>query len=218
MESRAITIKSKTNGMVKIDIIPGHFATNHSHVNYYIDMTSIKTSYRMAREAAGELAKFYAHSTPVDTIICLEGTEIVGAFLAENLGRHGNGINSGSDIRVITPETNYNNQLIFRDNLQAEIRNKQVLMLISSASTGKTINRSVECLSYYGGHVAGICSIFSAIASFGGITVNSVFTVDDITDNDCPEYKTMTPAECSMCASNQNVDAIINTFGYSKIV
>ncbi len=48
MENRTIKIKSKTNNNVRINIIPGHFATNHSHVNYYIDMTSLKTSYRMA--------------------------------------------------------------------------------------------------------------------------------------------------------------------------
>ena len=87
MENRTIKIKSKTNNNVRINIIPGHFATNHSHVNYYIDMTSLKTSYRMARDAAGELAMAYAHTTHIDTIICLEGTETVGAFLAEKLAR-----------------------------------------------------------------------------------------------------------------------------------
>ena len=212
MENRAIKVKSKNNNKVKINVIPGHFATNHSHVNYFIDMTSVKTSYRMAREAAGEIAKSYAHSTHIDTIVCLEGTEMIGAFLAETLGHHGNGINSGNDIRVITPEANMNNQLIFRDNIQEKITDKQILLLIASVSTGKTINRSVECLKYYGGNLAGIASIFSAINEYNTIPVCSVFHIDDM-----PEYQTKLPNECEMCKNGRKVDAIINSFGYSKI-
>lgn len=212
MENRAIKVKSKNNNKVKINVIPGHFATNHSHVNYFIDMTSVKTSYRMAREAAGEIAKSYAHSTHIDTIVCLEGTEMIGAFLAETLGHHGNGINSGNDIRVITPEANMNNQLIFRDNIQEKITDKQILLLIASVSTGKTINRSVECLKYYGGNLAGIASIFSAINEYNNLPVCSVFHIDDM-----PEYQTKLPNECEMCKNGRKVDAIINSFGYSKI-
>ena len=40
METRILEIKSKSNSKIKIGVIPGHFATNHSHVNYYIDMTN----------------------------------------------------------------------------------------------------------------------------------------------------------------------------------
>ena len=217
MENRTIKIKSKTNNNVRINIIPGHFATNHSHVNYYIDMTSLKTSYRMARDAAGELAMAYAHTTHIDTIICLEGTETVGAFLAEKLGHHGSGINEGNDIRVITPESNANNQLIFRDNIQNKIRDKQVLLLIASASTGKTINRSDECLSYYGGQLAGIAAIFSAIDEYNGIKIASVFDESNIVDNDIVPYVTLSPGECTMCKNGDKVDAIINSYGYSKL-
>lgn len=39
MESREIMVKSKKNKKIEIGIIPGHFATNHSHINYYINMT-----------------------------------------------------------------------------------------------------------------------------------------------------------------------------------
>ena len=56
MEDRMQTIECRTNSKVSIGVIPGHYATNHSHVNYYVDMTSIKTSMKMANEAAKELA------------------------------------------------------------------------------------------------------------------------------------------------------------------
>lgn len=84
MENRIQTIESPNNRRIKIGIIPGHFATNHSHVNYYVDLTSIKTGHKMAKEAAAELAASYM-TTYIDTIICLEGTEMLGAFLAESM-------------------------------------------------------------------------------------------------------------------------------------
>ncbi len=212
MENRKIEVTAKSNKSVKLGLIPGHFATNHSHVNYFVDMTTIKTQYRAARETARELAKAYAHSKQIDAIICLEGTEMIGAFLARDLCEHGSGMNSGTDIAVITPETNMNNQMIFRDNIQKKIYNKEILLLMASVSTGKTINRSIDCLQYYSGNLVGISAIFSAIDTYGNIPVNAAFTSKDL-----PEYITAAPTECELCKSGKKVDAIVNSFGYSKI-
>jgi len=162
MEGRAKTIESRKNRKIKISVIPGHFATNHSHINNYIDMTKIKTSHMMAKDAASQIASTYS-STPIDTIICMEGTEMLGAFLAESLAS--GGINQGEDVAVITPELNSTGQLIFRDNIQKMIWGKRVLLLISSVSTGKTINRALECLNYYSGELVAIASIFSAFVT-----------------------------------------------------
>ena len=41
MNSRAIDLRAKKNKRIGIKIIPGHFSTSHSHVNYYIDMTAV---------------------------------------------------------------------------------------------------------------------------------------------------------------------------------
>lgn len=213
METRRIEIASSANKRIKIDVIPGHFATNHSHVNYYVDLTGVKTNHRIAGETAVELAKEYISNTYVDTIICLEGTEVLGAFLARELARQGHSsINSGKDICVITPETNANGQILFRDNLQKAIFGKQIILLISSASTGKSIKRFVQCLKYYNGQLAGISSIFSAIDEYEGIKVNTIFTSHDV-----PDYETISLEDCDMCKSGQKIDAIINTYGYSKI-
>lgn len=209
MESRKQEIHAIKDKNVKISIIPGHFATNHSHVNYCIDMTQIKTQHKMAKRGAKVLASMFS-STHIDTIVCLEGTEILGAFLAQVLSE--NGINSGSDIFVLTPELNANNQMIFRDNTQCNIWGKQVLLLISSVSTGKTINRLTECIQYYTGHLAGIASIFSAKESYNGADINCIFT-----DSELPGYNTYFTSECPMCKSGQKVDALVNSYGYSKI-
>lgn len=209
MENRLQEITSRKNRNIKIGVIPGHFATNHSHVNYYVDMTSIKTSSQMAKAAAEELASGYS-STHIETIICLEGTEVIGAFLARELSNAG--INSGSDIKVVTPELNANNQLIFRDNTQKLIWGKQVVVLISSASTGKTISRTVDCLKYYNGQLAGIAAIFSAIDRSHDVEVHSIFTPGDL-----PKYENYSADSCPMCKNGVKVDALINSYGYSKL-
>ncbi|MCC8068341.1 MAG: orotate phosphoribosyltransferase [Ruminococcus sp.] len=205
------TIRSSVNHHIKIGVLAGHFATNHSHVSHYIDMTTIKTKCNVARDVAGELASKY-YDTDIDTIICLEGTQMVGAFLAERLSAHGSGMNQGKNISVITPELNSNNQMIFRDNVQRNIFNRKIMLLISSASSGKTINRSVECLAYYNGQLAGICALFSAIDKYNGMPIKAMFTYKDI-----PDYFTSPAIDCPLCKANQRVDAVITSFGYSKI-
>lgn len=197
--------------MLKLGLIAGHFATNHSHINTYLDMTTIKTQYRSAREAAHELAKHY-QSKEVNTILCFEGTEVIGAFLAHELYSQAGTFNAGQNISVITPETNINNQMIFRDNLQKYVYNQHILLLMSSVSTGKSIARSVDCLTYYSGRLTGIAAIFSALPEYSGVPIDSVFTTEDI-----PNYQTALPAQCPLCQKGVKVDAIVNSFGYSKI-
>lgn len=212
MEKRSIQISSRADNRVAINIIPGHFATNHSHINYYIDMTSVKCQMRTAREAGMLMAGEY-HTTPIDTIICMDGCEIIGSFLARELTKTGAvSMNSGNDISLVTPEFNSNGQIIFRDNIQRMIWNKNVLLLIASATTGKTINRSLECIKYYGGKIAGISAIFSAIDEQQGIPVHALFTVEDI-----PDYHSYSFTECPDCKEHRKIDAIVNSYGYSKI-
>lgn len=205
-------IVSDKHKHVKLGIIPGHFATNHSHVNYYVDLNKMKRKLKNAKEASIELEAIFS-STPIDTIVCLEGTQMIGAFLAERLsGGSTHSINYDNDICVITPELDSNNQMIFRDDTQPMIWNKRVLLLISSASTGWTISRFMECIKYYSGNLVGVAALFSAIKEVEGVKVNALFTTEDI-----PGYESHTAAECPMCKEKQKVDALINAYGYSKI-
>ena len=57
-------------GNVPLRIARGHFATNHSHINYYIDITYHKTRVSEAKASAKELVTQFINNTPVDTIIC----------------------------------------------------------------------------------------------------------------------------------------------------
>ena len=211
MNTRAIDLCAKKNKKISIKLIPGHFATSHSHVNYYIDMTDIKSYYKKAKLAAEELAKIYS-ATPVDVIICLEGTRIVGAYLAEELAQGSiAAINHDANLAVITPETNANNQMLFRDNIQPIIWNKRVLLMVASVTTGKTITRAMECLQYYNGQLAGICALFSAVEESNGIPVHSLFSLKDI-----PDYQNFSPHECPYCKEHTKIDAMVNSYGYTK--
>ncbi len=213
MESRAISISSKQDKNLKVKIIPGHFATNHSHINYYIDMTGIKTTHHQAKAAGKLLAENYVATTEIETIVCMDGTEVVAAYLAEALSDSGyNSINQEKSIRIITPETNANGQMIFRDNMQNAVWGQNILLLIASASTGKSIIRSLECIKYYGGKIVGISALFSAITDQYHVPICSIFT-----PNDMPEYHTYKYDECPFCKNGQKIDAIVNSFGYSKI-
>ena len=63
---------------------------------------------------------------PIDTIACLDGCEVIGAFLASELSRSGVlSTNAHKTIYVVTPEFNSNGQMIFRDNLKPEIYGKK---------------------------------------------------------------------------------------------
>ena len=55
-------------GNVALKIAPGHFATNHSHINYYIDVTTMKTRLSEAQAVAKELVKKYGKPWKVNHI------------------------------------------------------------------------------------------------------------------------------------------------------
>lgn len=141
MEKRIVKLYAKNN-TVPLKVVPGHFATNHSHVNYYIDMTTLKTRLSEAGSVAASLAGLYMTNTIVDTIVCLDGTQVIGTLLAQELTRAGYlSMNAHGTIYVVTPEYNSNSQMIFRDNIQPMIQGKHVIVLMASVTTGITIQK-----------------------------------------------------------------------------
>lgn len=213
MSEQSQKIYQRGNRNIYINILPGHFATNHSHVNFYVDMTTLKTRFSAAKLAAEALAAKLGNVTPVDTIICLEGTEMIGAFVAEELSKSSlMSMNSGAEINVLSPELNVNNQMIFQHNTQKLIAGKCILLLMSSVTTGKTIQRAIDCLQYYQGHLTDIGAIFSAERTIGDVKISSIFTEADL-----PQYETYTPGNCKMCAEKHKIDGIVNNVGYTPI-
>ena len=200
-------------GKVPLRFAQGHFATNHSHINYYVDITYHKTRLSEAKDSAYALVSQFINDTPVDTILCLDGTAVLGTCVAEELTKSGfSTINQHQTIYVLEPEYNANSQIIFRDNVKPMIQGKTVLILMASVTTGFTARRSIEAIGYYGGRVAGVAAIYRAVDEVGGYPVRSVFSIDDL-----PEYRSYDYRDCPYCKAGQKLDALVNSFGYSEI-
>ncbi len=213
MESRAIKIHAAMNKKIALKVIPGHFATNNSHINQYIDLTTMKSRQSEAAEAARILARQYITSTIVDTVVCLEGCEVIGAYLAQELTAAGiMSMNAHQTIYIITPVFTSSGQMIIRDNNQSAVFGKHIVLLAGSATTGDTLKKSIDCIKYYGGLVQGISLVFSAIDKIDDIPVYSIFKSKDI-----PDYRSYAIGECPMCMEQQRLEAIVNGYGYTKI-
>lgn len=191
----------------------GHFATGRSHINYYIDIATQKSRLSEARAVARALRTYYDTSTIVDTILCLDGTEVIGTCLAGELtDANFINVNAHQTIYIITPESTSNNQLIFRDNITPMIKGKHVLVLAASVVTGYTAKAAIEAIDYYGGTVVGIGSIFASTHEIEGIRVNSVFDPRDL-----PDYAGFSSHDCPLCKKGLKLDALVNSFGFSKL-
>lgn len=191
----------------------GHFATNHSHTNYYIDVTTQKTRLSEASAVAQELVSYYKSNTIVDTILCLDGTEVIGACLAEELtkGSFVN-LNAHQTIYVVKPEYTSGSQIMFRDNIIPMIERKNVLVLAASVTTGYTVRSAVEAIRYYSGIVAGVCALFSTEETCGEYPIQAIFNPKDLEG-----YASYPSHECPFCKEGKKIDALINSFGYSKL-
>lgn len=147
-------------GNVPLRVARGHFATNHSHINYYIDVTRQKILLSEARAMAHELAD------QPDSLCDPER------------------------VSLIEPEYDSHGQMIFRDNIQPFIRGRNVLILMASITTGFTANRGVQATVYYGGRVVGIAGLYRAVDMLdeGSYRVNSIYSLSDLPDYESYSY------------------------------
>ena len=212
MAIRLVKMPTKKQDLF-LRVTKGHFATSHSHINYFIDVTIQKTRLSEARAVAQELVSYYTHTTIVDTILCLDGTEVIGSCMASELTRDGyTNMNAHQTIYVVTPEHTTGSQLLFRENTAPMIAGKHVLILAASVTTGYTAQAAVEAVNYYGGQVVGISSIFSTVDECAGYPVRSIFDPKDLGD-----YQSFESRECPWCKAGQKIDALVNSFVYSSL-
>ena len=175
---------------LQLRVSKGHYATSHSHINYYIDVTLTKFRLSEARAAAAELVREYKSTTIVDTILCLDGTEVIGACMASELTKSGyTNMNAHQTIYVVTPEHT-----------------------TASVTTGFTVQGAIEAIRYYGGDPVGIASIFASVKECAGYPVASIFDTHDL-----PDYETYDSHSCPWCRQGQKIDALVNSFGYSSL-
>lgn len=201
------------NKDVVLRYIPGHFITPNSHVNYYMDLADMKSRQREARATGEELADLYLSSDVIDTILCLNGMEVVAAYMANKLTKAGIiSANSHQTMYITSPEYNTSGQMMFRENNQHMIKGKKVLILIDTATTGGTLKSAVGSVHFYGGEVVGISAIFSVATQVDVYPVRALFSTRDL-----PDYASYRQDSCPLCKGGTPVDAICNGFGYSTL-
>lgn len=200
-------------GALPLRVAHGHFATSHSHINYYIDLTMTKHRLSEAREAAKELCSKYTASTIIDTILCLDGTEVIAACMASRLSEAGfMNMNAHRTIYVVTPEHTSGSQLIFRDNTAPMIVGKHVLILAASVTTGYTVQAAVEAVRYYSGIPVGVSAIFSCVDECEGFPIVSIYTMK----HDLDDYQSCSSHDCPLCKAGIKLDGMVNSHGVSS--
>lgn len=201
------------NKDVVLRYVPGHFITPNSHVNYYMDLSDMKARQREARATGEELAELYLASDVIDTILCLNGMEVVGSYLANKLTKAGIiSANSHKTMYITSPEYNTSGQMMFRENIVHMVKGKKVLVLIDAATTGGTLKSALGTLKFYGGSVVGIAAIYSVAKAIDGFEIRSLYSLRDL-----PDYASFTAEDCPLCKAGAPVDAICNGFGYSTL-
>jgi orotate phosphoribosyltransferase len=199
-------------GDVTLRVAQGHFATRHSHINYFIDVTRQQSCLQEAEAVAQQLAQRLPYAV-VDTILCMDGTRVIGTCLARRLTQEGYGsVNQGKEIYLLRENVSSGGQLIFRDNARFMLEDKNVLVLLASITTGSTVEKAMRCVCYYGGSVAGVASIYSHLEEIGGVKVVSLLNTGDL-----PGYASHSPEECPLCKQGLEVDAVVDKFGYSAL-
>ncbi len=205
------------NSNVRLRLAAGHFATNHSHTNYYIDLTLTKHRLSEAREAAAQLAAAFSAEHAIDTILCLDGTEVLGACLASELTRNGvANMNAHKTIYVVSPEYTARD-ILFRENMVPMIYGKHVLVLADTVITGNTSRAALEAIRYYGGKPVGVGTIFSCMDELTkgdySCPVHAIFTKQ----HDLPDFQYVSSTDCPMCKQGRPLDAVVNAYGISSL-
>ena len=230
-------IKSKLDSDIELKVIPGHFSSDRYHVNYYIDMSSLKTRVKAVKKIAEVMAQQYikkvnikpslnssliemgsltamgANVKPVDTIICMDGCEVIGAYLAEEFMKVGvPNKTQHNSMYVISPEFDNTGQMVVRNNIKNKIKGRNVLVVLASAMGGQTITKAVGTILAYGGKVTGLSVIFGNVTEVDGYPVYSVFTKDDI-----PNFRLSDPENCQDCKDGKKLTAVVNSYGYEEL-
>ena len=148
----------------------------------------------------------------IDTVLCLDGTEVLGACLADEMTAAGiRTTNEHNTMYVVTPEYTSAGQMIFRENIAHLIRNRRVLVLAASVTTGGTVQSAIQTIHYYGGACLGACSIFSCLEECAGIPVTTIFRSEQLEG-----YLCVPASQCPLCKSGVKLDALVNSYGISS--
>ena len=212
MENRVLKITSKHES-VPLKYIHGHFATNHSHINCYLDMTTLKTRQSEAERAAKALVRPYVVTTIVDTILCLDGTQIIGAYLSQELSHAGLASINATRPSTSSPRVRRHQPAIIPGQHpahgpgQARAHPHRLGDHRHQRGQGHGLRGVLRRH-----HRRGVLYLQRPGRDRREVRVHSVFTPEDI-----PDYATYPSHDCPLCKQKQKLDALVNSYGYSKL-
>lgn len=230
-----VKIPCRENPELVLKVTPGHYSSDRFHVNYYIDMSTLKMRQTEAKKVAKVMADKYinrlklsygavhymteaevemaASFKPVDTIVCMDGCEAIGAYLADELIAQGYPIHTEhNSFYVVTPEFDNRGQMVVRKNIKPMIKGRNVLVVLATAMSGRTISKAIGTILAYGGKITGLSVIFANVDNVDGYPVNGVFTTEDI-----PDFRLHDPEDCPDCKDGKHLTAVVNSYGYEML-
>lgn len=239
---KQIKISSRYDENIKLKATHGHFSSDRFHINYYLDLSTLKTRHSEAKSVARAMADRYVKKVkldprylsaaglegmgnldaiarmgsslkPIDTIICMDGCEVIGAYLADELLNVGCRSNTEhNSFYIITPEFDSTGQMIVRKNIRPMIDGRNVLVVLATAMSGRTISKAIHTITAFGGVVQGLSVIFANVEEVQGLPVYGVFTHEDL-----PDFRLSSVEECKECLDQVPLDAVVNAYGYEEL-
>lgn len=232
---KCIKIQSKSYPELELKVIPGHFMSEKFHQNYYIDMSSLKMRQIEAKKVAHVMAEKYIEkldvddklssmvetfflnmaisSKKIDTIVCLDGCEIIGAYLADELREVGvMTSNEHGGFNIISPEFDHTGGMIINDSIKDMTIDKNVLIVSGCAITGRTIGKIIQTISTFHANITGVSVIFGNIETVLDYHVYKAFGKDDF-----PDFMLFSPDQCEICKAGIKVDGFIYADGLEEI-
>lgn len=212
LHTRMVQFSSnKFGNIVPIQAIPGHFVTSHSHVNYFIDLTMLKSSQEDAQKCAHALASQYKDIDSIDTIICLDGTGIIGAFLSVELQKK-TPASEHKKIYVICPECANNGQMFFRENVEPMVCEKNVILLMATVTTGISIAAAWNALSI-------TAAISKAYVPYL-VPLQTWTVLPSIISSPQTTFRAthrISAATVRFAKATRRLEALVNSYGYSQL-
>ncbi len=209
-------VKLPTNkSSLFLRVAKGHFATSHSHINYYIDVvTTQKARLSEAKAVAKELVAAYQHNTIVDTVLCLDGTQVIGTCLANELTK-------GRLCQHERPPDHlcHHPGVHHRQPDHPARQSGPHGQGQACAHPGRFHHHRLHRAGCDRGDQLlrrhwwpGLSAIFATATECMGIPVTSIFDPSNL-----PDYASFDSRECPMCKAGQHIDALVNSFGYSAL-
>ena len=75
-----------------------------------------------------------------------------------------------------------------------------------------TAMSAIRGIRYYGGDPVAVATVFGGKFEIPGVPVVRLVGVEDL-----PDYASYRTGECPLCRKGVKVDALINSYGYSKM-